>query len=126
MVDTGCSRTCVKSNQKFLRNVELQKSNARIKCANDLTMDTAGIAPLQLYFKANFKPSADALVVDNLSFPLILVMDIIKSISFGRNSPSIEICGIKLRTVDPNLETFTAYAAEKNFTGSLLRIKSAT
>ena len=112
MLDTGCTRTCARNGEKFLENMNIENGSAQLLCANNQIMGTAGKTNLKIKFNESFAPITSALIVDNLSLPLIIGLDIIKSLEFAEKSPFVTINKNKLRLVDRDDLSNTAYVAE--------------
>ena len=115
MLDTGCTRTCVRKNEKFLVDAKLETGNAKLLCANNEIMESVKQTNMKIQFSGSFIPDVSALVVEKLSLPLIIGLDIIKSLEFKDKSPFVVINNHKLRLVDRFDMTETAYVAELTY-----------
>ena len=97
MLDTGCTKTCFRQGEKFLEGVQTIQNNSQILCANSETMTSSGSVNLQLEFSHELKPTINALVIKNLSAPIIVGMDIISDLTLTKNSKYIFVNSHKLQ-----------------------------
>ena len=128
MLDTGCTRTCVRENAKFLSNVTVEPSNTQIICANNESMNCTGSAKFELTFNDDFRSPVHALVVKHLSAQIILGMDVIRDIVIKHNSKFVFLNGHKLRLCDGSNNPVVCYIKEQitlePHTETFLRIKN--
>ena len=96
MLDTGCTRTCFRFGENFLRGIQTSSTNSQILCANSQMMPTAGSVKLALQFSPNFKPTADALIIKDLSAAAIIGLDVIHDLTITKNSKFVLVNGNKL------------------------------
>jgi len=101
MLDSGCTRTCIRQGEPFLQNVELVPTNDKIVCANKQTMTCAGTTTLKFEFTESYQVNVNSLVVPNLSAPVILGMDVIQDLHIIRNANYCELNFQKLKLCDP-------------------------
>ena len=114
MLDTGCSRTCVRRGENFLTGLTTTNSNIRLICANNDFMETDGLIELSIKFTDNYSVKVQALVVSNLSTPIILGCDVIKSLTITAGSPYVLLNQHKLLLIDEKQPELVAYAAESS------------
>ena len=97
MIDTGCSRTCISSDVlKLIPTLvnKQQPSNITLKCANSETVTvttlTSLIAATIQTSSLPLKIKLNPLIVQNLSCPIILGMDVLQKISIGESSVTLQ------------------------------------
>ena len=115
MLDSGCTRTCIKKGEIILNNATLEPNSTKLLCANNEYMETDGNVDLNIQFSPTFSHATSALVVENLSAPLILGLDIIKDFSFKSNSPFVYVNNHKLRLIEQNDYRKIGTVAEATF-----------
>ena len=99
MLDSGCTRSCVRKDEKFISS-NIQNSDLKIKCANNEIMDAAGTCEIKPKFSQSFQPTLNPLIIANLSCPFILGLDIIQSLEYDIKSKFVKVNGHKLRLID--------------------------
>ena len=99
MLDSGCTRSCVRKGEKFLP-INLETSDLKIKCANNEIMDAAGTCQINPKFSNDFTATINPLVIENLSCPFIIGLDLIESLNFNKNSRTVTVNGHKLKLTD--------------------------
>ena len=109
MLDTGCTRTCVQKDASFLANIKLAQTTTKIMCANQELMPSFGTVNLNLDFGSNLKMSTNALVVEHLSTPVIIGLDVIESLVITKNSSFVMLNNCKLKLCDPLDNSCVAY-----------------
>ena len=115
MLDSGCTRTCIKKGEIILNNATLEPNSTKLLCANNEYMETDGNVDLNIQFSPTFSYATSALVIENLSAPLILGLDIIKDFSFKSNSPFVFVNNHKLRLIEQNDYKEIGTVAEATF-----------
>ena len=99
MLDSGCTRSCVRKSETFISG-KIDSSGLKIKCANNEIMDAAGICEITPKFSKDFQPTLNPLVIENLSCPFILGLDVIENLDYNKNSKFVTLNGHKLRLID--------------------------
>ena len=113
MLDTGCTKTCFREGEKFLEGVQTIQNNSQILCANSETMTSSGSVNLQLEFSHKLKPTINALVIKNLSAPIIVGMDIISDLTLTKNSKYIFVNSHKLQLCPDLQDTRVCYTTNR-------------
>ena len=104
LVDLGASRTCAKAGAKFLYQKVIQNDSTIIIAANYQQMNNYGTCNLTARsndFVLNLKP----LIIQDLSYDLILGMDAINSIEYDKNQHHAIINGHKINRYLPGQQT---------------------
>jgi hypothetical protein len=97
LIDTGCSRTCIRSDVlKLIPTLvnKQQPSNITLKCANSETVTVTTLtSPIAATIQTSSLPlkiKLNPLIVQNLSCPIILGMDVLQKISIGESSVTLQ------------------------------------
>ena len=128
MLDSGCTRTCVRKNEDFLKDATIKPSNNRIICANQQSMECVGTTDLKFVFSEQLQINVEPLIIPNLSAPVILGLDIIKDLHITDGSNYVEVNNQRLYLCDPYDTSSVAYLTEnivlEPFSESLIPIKN--
>ena len=105
MLDSGCSRTCIRSDLPFIK--ESMQSDIQLTCANQQTVSTRITKnPVHMKIKSDngtFTISTTPLITDLLSVPIIIGLDVLHDITISSSSAFVEINGHRIETVAPQL-----------------------
>ena len=112
MLDTGCTKTCARNGESFLIGSQPTKSSMRLLCANNEYLTTFGLAKLKISFSSSLQLENEVLLVDKLSAPLIIGLDLIKSFQFDENSPYVMLNNHKLQLANKSSLPMLAHVAE--------------
>ena len=113
MLDTGCTRTCFRLGANFLDGLSIHENSSQILCANSDTMPSSGSVKTILQFTQHFKPEVDALVIKNLSAPVIIGMDIIQDLTLKKNSKSALVNGFQLPLCQDETKSAVCHTEER-------------
>jgi hypothetical protein len=105
MLDSGCSRTCIRSDLPFIKGSV--KSDIKLTCANQQTVSTR-ITKNPVHMTAisengTLTISTTPLITDRLSVPIIIGLDVLHDIKISSSSAYVEINGHRIETVAPQL-----------------------
>ena len=107
MLDSGCTRTCIRSDLPFIRKTK--NSDVELLCANN-----EKISPKILCSKIKFEiqtkvgpimMECSPLIVSNLSVPIILGLDCLQNFGFNAKDDFVTLENRQVRTIKPELSS---------------------
>ena len=105
MLDSGCSRTCIRSDLPFIE--DSIKSDIKLTCANQETVSTRltknPIHMTAISDTGTLSISTTPLITDRLSVPIIIGLDVLHDITISKSSAFVELNGHRIQTVAPQL-----------------------
>ena len=93
MLDSGCSRTCIRSDLPFIE--DSIKSDIKLTCANQETVSTRltknPIHMTAISDTGTLSISTTPLITDRLSVPIIIGLDVLHDITISKSSAFVEL-----------------------------------
>ena len=86
MLDSGCTRTCIRQGESFISNLKPNPVKIKLLCANNEFMDIDGEVEVSMVFDS-FSVNAKPLIVPGLSAPVILGLDVMESLYVNNDWP---------------------------------------
>ena len=112
MLDSGCTRTCIRQGESFIFNLKPNPVKIKLLCANNEFMEIDGEVEVSMVFDS-FSVTAKPLIVPGLSAPVILGLDVMESLYVNNDWPyayvndkMLPLCD-QIQSIDVKTESLT-------------------
>ena len=105
LIDLGASRSCIRSGEPILNNVKIEPDSTKILAANHQSMMNHGSCILDVRLAGTHNFQVNPLIIGDLSYPLILGMDFIKSINYSKDNLYVTINDVVVKRYQPGEQT---------------------
>ena len=123
LLDTGCTKSCIKQGSKFPTNSRIFKNNLKLVCANNEIIDVENSVSLKTKIGST-EYSHDFVIVPKLSAEIILGLDFMKDFSFVNKENFVKLNGEKIPLFDKILsEPGRAFYSQKTKLNTVYPIK---
>ena len=106
LVDLGATRSCVKADEPFLTGTTIHEDFTQIIAANHQVMRNCGCCNITIQLQQSARFPIKPLVIKELSYPVILGMDFIKTIQFNQDQEFAILNGVRVDRYRPGAQKY--------------------